>query len=171
MGNTCNNCGGDLLKCTHPQETPVKTKTITVEPEDAKPGDKVTGTYTRVKDVHVEASGILKGGAFGDHELYIVPSWGYVVVAGQVGGDWQDVTITREVPVRTRTEAVADLRVGTLFYHKASAWHGDRDVFIRTKTGAKNLNTNAVLKLDRASFGADEAPEDYPYIIDSKDWS
>lgn len=115
MGNTCNNCGGDLLKCTHPQETPVKTKTITVEPEDAKPGDKVTGTYTRVKDVHVEASGVLKGGSFGDHELYLVASWAYVVVHGGITKDWQDVTITREVPVQTRIGWLKDLPVGTWF--------------------------------------------------------
>lgn len=122
MGGFCDTCGGDLLSCTHEQHADKpRTKTIVVQPEDAKIGDIFTGT-TSQDGATISVTGPLKGGAFHGNDLYVILNTSYALTFSERDGKlrvqedkWRDWSITREVPVKTRLDWIKELPVGTWF--------------------------------------------------------
>lgn len=169
MGDICNNCGGDILKCTHPQ-TP-KTRTITVDRAHAQEGDNFSGTYTGADGTVVTAAGKLKNdGSVG--RLYVSNNLPYLRHSLEVDPLWVDVTITREVPIQTRTEAMKALPEGTIFELAPGT-----NTWLRTKRGFKVLANSGQFRGDIGHeyelgdiFGtATYSEEDFTLIHDPKE--
>lgn len=94
------------------------TKTITVGIEDAQVGDAFAATFKHGDGTG--ATSVITGKlyrAYSDvHGLYVTSNLPSLFIA-TLGKDfgWQSISLTREVPVRTRIGWLKDLPVGTWF--------------------------------------------------------
>lgn len=96
-------------------KTSPKTETITVELKDAQEGDHFKGTLVR-DDTTYTVEGPVKVDRF-NGKLFVAAMLSYLSAS-----TWQDVTITREVPVKSNYEKFLDLPIGTVFRIDGDDW-------------------------------------------------
>lgn len=151
----------------HCDPCPAKTRTVTLtDPRQARPGDTFTGSVMRgdgtVKVTVTEAEVKSMRG-----RPYAITDLPYLDHGPLNSPAWFDVTITRQEPVKTRIQAVQDLAPGTIFKltkDGPSIWarlNGNQARIIEGYAGLHNDPRN----IDRASFGAYAAADDFPHII------
>lgn len=81
---------------------------------------------------------------------------------------WEDVTVTREVPIgKTRAEVVAELPAGTAFYSLPRVEGGKdyRTLYIRNEQGVLGIVGGHVGLFSPDDFGGAPAREGWPYIL------
>lgn len=122
MNPTTENCTPSRTEAIVP-----RTRTVNVEPQNARAGDMFTGTilyggvtYIVTGPLFAEAN-VRRGDT---PRLYVTGKLPYIDVR-----DWRDVSITREVPVLTQVQWLLDLPIGT--------WLKTRDnyVFVKIEPG------------------------------------